>query len=103
LGTSRRDRPGGAAPAGAAPAGAAPAVVDYFHQATHSVTYVVADEAARKAAIIDPVLDFSPRRLLGAPIAIGERVTKVQRHFAKFHDFEPGFRADGGQSAAGGK
>jgi glyoxylase-like metal-dependent hydrolase (beta-lactamase superfamily II) len=37
------------------------------------------------------------RRELGAPVAIGEHITEVQRHFAGLFDVEPTFRADGRQ------
>lgn len=33
----------------------------FFDAATNTFTYVVADEAARRAAVIDPVLDFDPK------------------------------------------
>lgn len=36
----------------------APQVTGFFHQPTGSISYVVADPASRRAAIIDPVLDF---------------------------------------------
>jgi glyoxylase-like metal-dependent hydrolase (beta-lactamase superfamily II) len=36
-------------------------VSGFFDPATSSMTYVVADPATRRAAIIDPVLDFDPR------------------------------------------
>ena len=38
----------------------APAVTAFFDEATFTVSYVVADANARRAAIIDPVLDFDP-------------------------------------------
>lgn len=37
------------------------------------------------------------RRELGAPVAIGEHITAVQRHFAPLFDMEPTFRPDGRQ------
>lgn len=37
-----------------------PAVTAFFDEATFTVSYVVADTDARRAAIIDPVLDFDP-------------------------------------------
>src|SRR5215207_7609596 len=39
----------------------APAVTTFFDPATFTATHVVHDPATRRAAIIDPVLDFSPR------------------------------------------
>ncbi len=39
----------------------APAVTTFFDPATFTATYVVHDPVTRRAAIIDPVLDFSPR------------------------------------------
>ena len=38
-----------------------PQVHGFFDTATKTITYVVHDPASRAAAIIDPVLDFSPR------------------------------------------
>ncbi len=38
----------------------APNVTAFFDNATFTVTYVVADSAAGRAAIIDPVLDYDP-------------------------------------------
>lgn len=38
-----------------------PQVTTFFDPATFTATYVVADPATRQAAIIDPVLDFTPR------------------------------------------
>jgi glyoxylase-like metal-dependent hydrolase (beta-lactamase superfamily II) len=37
-----------------------PAVTAFFDEATFTVSYVVADSATGRAAIIDPVLDFDP-------------------------------------------
>ena len=38
---------------------AVPTVAAFFDPATHTVSYVVSDPASRRAAIIDPVLDYS--------------------------------------------
>ena len=38
-----------------------PQVTAFFDPATFTATFVVADPATRRAAIIDPVLDFTPR------------------------------------------
>ncbi len=38
-----------------------PAVQAFFDNATNTVSYIVHDPATKKAAIIDPVLDFTPR------------------------------------------
>ena len=38
-----------------------PAVQAFFDNATNTVSYIVHDPVTRKAAIIDPVLDFTPR------------------------------------------
>ena len=38
-----------------------PQVETFFDPATFTASYVVADPASRRAAIIDPVLDFTPR------------------------------------------
>ncbi|MBX3428377.1 MAG: MBL fold metallo-hydrolase [Hyphomonadaceae bacterium] len=37
-----------------------PDVHAFFHEPTNTVTYLVADLATKKAALIDPVLDFEP-------------------------------------------
>ena len=39
---------------------ARPEVLAYFHKATWTLTYLVADAAAKRAAIIDPALDYDP-------------------------------------------
>ncbi|MFC0588857.1 MBL fold metallo-hydrolase [Novosphingobium aquiterrae] len=39
---------------------AVPTVAAFFDPATHTVSYIVSDPATRRAAIIDPVLDFTP-------------------------------------------
>ena len=39
----------------------APQVTAFFDPATFTASFVVADPASRRAAIIDPVLDFTPR------------------------------------------
>src|SRR6185295_2641094 len=36
----------------------APTITAFFDEATNSVSYLVADPAAKAAAVIDPVLDF---------------------------------------------
>jgi glyoxylase-like metal-dependent hydrolase (beta-lactamase superfamily II) len=38
-----------------------PVVTAFFDPATNTVSYIVADPATRRAAIIDPVLDFDPK------------------------------------------
>src|SRR5882672_6042955 len=38
-----------------------PTVQAFFHEPTFTVSYLVVDPASRKAAIIDPVLDFDPK------------------------------------------
>lgn len=106
---------------------------------THTLTYVVYDEASRDAVVIDPVLDYDPlasqtsiesaekliafvkgneldvrwilethahadhltsaqllKRRLGAPVAIGERITVVQETFKKLFDL-PELATDGSQ------
>jgi glyoxylase-like metal-dependent hydrolase (beta-lactamase superfamily II) len=53
--------PGGASGAQTADrAGAGPAVTAFFHEPTKTVSYLVADPAAGRAAVIDSVLDFGP-------------------------------------------
>lgn len=36
-------------------------IQEFFHEATSTLTYVVADEAAQVAVVIDPVMDFDPK------------------------------------------
>jgi glyoxylase-like metal-dependent hydrolase (beta-lactamase superfamily II) len=43
------------------PATSRPVVTPFYHQPTGTWTYVVADPAARQAAVIDPVLDYDWR------------------------------------------
>lgn len=38
-----------------------PSVVAFFHGQSHTFTYLVSDPASRRAAIIDPCLDFDPK------------------------------------------
>lgn len=38
-----------------------PEVQAFFDPATHTVTYLVSDPATRRAALLDPVLDFDPK------------------------------------------
>ena len=38
-----------------------PSVEAFFHEPTNSLTYLVHDPASRRAAILDPVLDFDTR------------------------------------------
>lgn len=38
-----------------------PDVTGFYHEATGSIAYLVVDPATGRAAIVDPVLDFSPR------------------------------------------
>ena len=38
-----------------------PAVQSFFHEPTFTVSYLVGDPDSRKAAIVDPVLDFDPK------------------------------------------
>jgi glyoxylase-like metal-dependent hydrolase (beta-lactamase superfamily II) len=117
-----------------------PEVDAFFDPASWSVAYLVRDTASKRAAIIDPILDYDPKRAstgtlqadrivararelgatvewilethvhadhfsaadylrqaLGAKVAIGEHVSAVQRHFAKFYNLGPEFRTDGSQ------
>jgi glyoxylase-like metal-dependent hydrolase (beta-lactamase superfamily II) len=116
-----------------------PEVTGFFHADTFSIAYTVADPATKRAAIIDPVLDYDERagristdfadrmlaaisdrdlkvewildthphadhlsaadymkQKLGAPIAIGEHVRKVQRLWKDIYNL-PDFPADGSQ------
>ena len=38
-----------------------PAIEAFFDEATFTVTYLVSDPATRRAAIVDPVLDYDHR------------------------------------------
>ena len=117
----------------------APLVTGFYHEPTFSIAYLVEDPATRRAAIIDPVLDYDhkagrvsheaademlrvidQRRLtvdwildthphadhfsaavylkekLGAPTAIGEKITDVQELWKTIYHL-PDFPADGSQ------
>lgn len=108
-----------------------PTVAGFFDSATHTVSYIVSDPATRRAAIIDPVLDFTPhnartatrsadallvhlaeqglnlawilethahadhlsaahylREKTGAPVVIGEHITKVQAVFGALFELD---------------
>lgn len=117
-----------------------PLVEAFFDPASWSVAYLVRDQGSKRAAIIDPILDYDPKRArtstvqadrvlarvrelgltvewilethvhadhfsaaaylrqaLGAKMAIGEHVSAVQGHFARFYNLGPEFRTDGSQ------
>ncbi|MCX7586296.1 MBL fold metallo-hydrolase [Phenylobacterium sp. 58.2.17] len=38
-----------------------PSVDGFFDEATHTISYLIADPATKAAAIVDPVLDFDPK------------------------------------------
>jgi glyoxylase-like metal-dependent hydrolase (beta-lactamase superfamily II) len=38
-----------------------PAIRAFFDEATNTFSYLVADPATRRAAVIDPVLDYDPK------------------------------------------
>ncbi|WP_428523110.1 MBL fold metallo-hydrolase [Pseudorhodoplanes sp.] len=38
-----------------------PEVIGFYHEKTGSIAYLVTDPATKRAAVIDPVLDFDPR------------------------------------------
>lgn len=40
-----------------------PDVASFYHPPSHAITHIVYDRATRKAAIVDPVLDFDPLTL----------------------------------------
>jgi glyoxylase-like metal-dependent hydrolase (beta-lactamase superfamily II) len=116
-----------------------PAVTGFFHEPTFSIVYLVEDPATKRAAIIDPVLDYDEKsgrifyqsadalldeiarrgltiewildthphadhfsagvylkEKLGAPTAIGERITEVQKLWKSIYNL-PDFPADGSQ------
>lgn len=60
-----------------------PLVKAFFDEATYTVSYVVADEAARKCAIIDSVLDFDPASGRTATKSVDELLDYVREQ-----DFE---------------
>ena len=37
-----------------------PEVTPFFHEASHTWTYLVVDSATSRCAIVDPVMDFDP-------------------------------------------
>lgn len=106
-----------------------PEVTGFYHEATGSIAYLVADPATKRAAIVDPVLDYDEKagrvsheaadellaaikargltiewildthahadhfsaatylkEKLGAPIAIGEKITAVQELWKKIYN-----------------
>lgn len=113
----------------------------FFHEPTHTLTYLVSDEDSGDAVVIDPVLDYDPAasttgtkavdEVLGeiharglrprmilethahadhlsgsqavksafpeAQVAIGARITEVQKVFKGIFDLPPDFPADGSQ------
>ena len=116
-----------------------PEVTGFYDKRTGSIQYVVADTAAKKCAIIDPVLDYDEKsgstatthadailrfiadkgydiewildthphadhfsaasylkEKTGAPTAIGEKVTEVQKLWKDFYNW-PDFPTDGSQ------
>lgn len=116
-----------------------PIVTGFFHEPTFSIQYLVEDAATRRAAIIDPVLDYDEKsgrvshrsadalldeiarrgltvewildthphadhfssaaylkEQLGAPTAIGEKITEVQKLWKAIYNL-PAFPADGSQ------
>ncbi len=116
-----------------------PEVTGFFHADTFSVAYIAADPSTKRAAVIDPVLDYDERagkistgfadtmlaaiaekglavewildthphadhitaaqymrEKLGAPIAIGEHVRRVQALWKDIYNL-PDFPADGSQ------
>jgi glyoxylase-like metal-dependent hydrolase (beta-lactamase superfamily II) len=116
-----------------------PVVTGFFHEPTFSIVYLVEDPETKRAAIIDPVLDYDEKSArvshqsadalldeiarrgltvewildthphadhfsaaiylkekLGAPTAIGERITEVQQLWKKTYNL-PDFPADGSQ------
>lgn len=116
-----------------------PIVTGFFHEPTFSIEYLVEDPSTKRAAIIDPVLDYDEKsarlshrtadRLLdeiarrgltvewildthphadhfssaaylkeklGAPTAIGEKITEVQKLWKTIYNL-PSFPADGSQ------
>jgi glyoxylase-like metal-dependent hydrolase (beta-lactamase superfamily II) len=56
-----------------------PEIKAFFHQATSTMTYVVADPAAMRAAIIDPALDYDPASGRTGTLAADEVVAFVHR------------------------
>lgn len=57
---------------------ARPEVRAFFHQATWTLTYVVADPAAGRAAVIDPALDYDPASGRTGTLAADEVIAFVR-------------------------
>lgn len=58
----------------------APDVQAFFDEATYTVSYVVSDPASRRAAIIDPVLDFDPAAGRTSTVSADTIVEHVREH-----------------------
>jgi len=56
-----------------------PVVTGFFEKRTNSVQYVVTDSETRRAAIIDPVLDFDPKSGATATHSADELLAYVER------------------------
>lgn len=56
-----------------------PEVKGFFDRATCTITYVVADPASRRAAIVDPVLDYDPKAARTATRSADEVLAHVER------------------------
>lgn len=57
-----------------------PDVQAFFDDATFTVTYIVSDPATRKAAVIDPVLDFDPASGRTATRSADKAIAHVREH-----------------------
>lgn len=57
-----------------------PEVAAFFDPATYTVTYVVHDPASRRAAVIDPVLDFAPRSARTATTSADAVLAHIAQH-----------------------
>ena len=59
---------------------AVPNVAAFFDPATHTVSYVVSDPVSRRAAIIDPVLDFTPHNARTATHSADRLLAHLTEH-----------------------
>ena len=57
---------------------ARPDVAGFYHDKTGSIAYLVSDPASRRAAVIDPVLDFDERAGRVSTTAADDILTAVR-------------------------
>ncbi|PKB19130.1 glyoxylase-like metal-dependent hydrolase (beta-lactamase superfamily II) [Novosphingobium kunmingense] len=59
---------------------AVPTVAGFFDPATHTVSYIVSDPVTRRAAVIDPVLDFTPNNARTATRSADALLAHLAQH-----------------------